>query len=112
MYQQLFTRLALTGANASEVSQPVSLQGANASQFDVVVFSLSGTSPQVACQLQESNDLENWANKGSATNITAVGYTLAAAQSSIASGYVRLKVTLTGTSPICVVSAGLNTAAL
>ncbi len=113
MYQQLFTRLALTGANASEVSQPVPLQGANGSQFDVVVFSLSGTSPQVACQLQESNDLENWSNKGSATNLTAVGFTLqAAAQTGIAAGYVRLKVTLTGTSPICVVSAGLNTAAL
>ena len=112
MYQPLFTRLALSGTTLSEVSQPVSLQGANASQFDIVMVSLSGTSPSLACQLQESNDLENWANKGSATNVTAVGYTLAAAQSGLAAGYVRLKVTLTGTTPICVVTAGLNTAAL
>jgi hypothetical protein len=112
MYQQLFTRLALTGSAASEVSQPVSMQNANASQFDVVVISLSGTSPSIACQLQESNDLENWVNKGSATNLSSVGYTLATAQTGIASGYVRLKVTLSGTGPICVIGAGLNTAAL
>ena len=110
MYQQLFTRLALTGAASFEVSQPVSLQGANAVQYDIVVISLSGTgTPTVTCQLQESNDLENWKDKGSTTAPTAVGYTLAAAQTALASGYLRLKVTLSGTSPITVVSIGLNT---
>lgn len=112
MYQQLFTRLALNTTTLSEVSQPVSMQGANAAQFDIVVISLSGTSPVVTCQLQESNDLENWTNKGSATAPSAVGYTLAAAQTSLSAGYVRLKITLSGTSPICVVSVGINTASV
>lgn len=112
MYQQLFTRLALSVSTPSEVSQPVSMQGANGAQFDVVVISLSGTSPTVTCQLQESNDLENWRDKGWSTALTAVGYTLAAAQKDVSSGYLRLKITLSGTTPICVVSAGLNTAAL
>ena len=112
MYQQLFTRLALSGSTLSEVSQPVSLQGANAVQFDIVVVSLSGGGATVTCQLQESNDLENWVNKGSTTAPTAVGYTLAAAQTSLSSGYVRLKITLSGTSPICVVTAGINAASL
>lgn len=112
MYQQLFTRLALSGTTLSEVSQPVAMQGANAAQFDVVVISLSGTgTPTVTCQLQESNDLENWKDKGSTTAPTAVGYTLAAAQTGISSGYVRLKVTLSGTTPITVISAGINTSA-
>lgn len=113
MYQQLFTRLALTGNGASEVSQPVSMQGANAAQLDVVVISLAGTTPTVTLQLQESSDLENWKDKGSSSGaLSATGYTLVAAVTSIAAGYVRVKVTLAGTSPIGVVSVGVNTAAL
>lgn len=112
MYQQLLTRLALSGSTLSEVSQPVSMEGSNAVQLDMVVFAISGTTPSLSCQLQESSDMENWRDKGSATALTAVGYTLAAAVSGISSGYVRLKTTLTGTSPICVVSAGINTASL
>ena len=89
------------------------MQGANGAQLDVVVISMSGTSPVLTCQLQESNDLENWRDKGVATpTMTAVGYNLFAAVTGISSGYIRLKVTLSGTTPICVVTAGLNTASL
>jgi hypothetical protein len=110
MYTQLFTRLALTGNGASEVSQPVTMYGANAAQLDIVVFSLSGSStPTVTCQLQESNDLENWSNKGSTTAPIAVGYTLATKETGLAAGYLRVKVTLSGTTPISVVAIGLNT---
>jgi len=116
MYQQLFTRLALTGASSSEVSQPVAMQGANGTQFDFVVISLSGTgTPTVTITIQESNDLENWKDRsgtGSTSNSTAVGYTLSAVATSVSAGYVRAKVVLTGTTPIAVVSVGLNTAAL
>ena len=71
MYQQLFTRLALSGTTLSEVSQPITMQGANAAQLDVVVISMSGTSPSPSFQLQESTDLENRHEKASATALTA-----------------------------------------
>lgn len=109
MRSNLFERLALASSTLSEVSQAVTMDGANAAQVDVVVFSLSGTSPQVSIQLQESNDLENWRDRGSATTISAVGYTLTAAVTAIATAYVRVKVTASGTSPVTVVSAGLST---
>jgi len=110
MYQQLFTRLGLTGSGTYEVSQPVSMQGANAAQVDVVVISLAGTSPTVTLQLQESNDLENWKDKGSSSGaLSATGYTLVAAVTAISSGYVRVKATAGGTSPVAVLSVGLNT---
>lgn len=113
MYQQLFTRLALTGSGTSEVSQPVSMQGANAAQIDVVILSLAGTTPTVTLQLQESSDLENWKDKGSSSGaLNATGYTLVAAVTAISAGYVRVKATMAGTSPIGVISVGLNTASL
>jgi hypothetical protein len=90
------------------------MQGANAVQFDYVVLSIGGTvTPTVSFQLQEGNDLENWTNKGSAVTATGIGYALTAAITGVASGYVRLKVSITaGTSPIFVVSAGINTSQL
>lgn len=115
MYQQLFTRLALSGSGASEVSVPVSMQGANAAQVDYVVMSIAGTStPTISLQLQESNDLENWTNKGSAvTPVTATGYALAAAVTGISAAFIRLRVSITaGTSPVFVVAASLNTSKL
>jgi len=113
MYQQIWTRLALSGNNASEVSQPVSMQGANAAQLDVVVLSMAGTSPSVALVLQESSDLENWSNKTTFSSVTATGYTLFAATTAISAGYIRVKATFTGSSsPVAVLSAGINTAHL
>lgn len=112
MYHQLFTRLVLGGSVLSEVSQPVPMDGANAAQLDLVVFTMTGTSPSLSCQLQESNDLENWRDKGAASAHNAVGYAMPTAATAISSGYVRLRVTLTGTPPVCVLSAGVNTAAL
>lgn len=109
MYQQLFTRLALSSSTTSEVSLPVAMQGANAAQIDVVILSLAGTSPTVTLQLQESNDLENWTNKGSSSGtLNATGYTLVAAVTAISSGYVRVKATAGGTGPVAIVNVGLN----
>jgi hypothetical protein len=113
MYQTLFTRLALNSTFSSEVSQPVSMQGANAAQVDGVLFSLAGTTPSVSLQLQESNDLENWRNKGGSTDINTVSYSLGSSVGSINAAYIRLKVTLTGSSsPTAVISAGVSIAAL
>ena len=112
MRSMVFERLALSSGTLSEVSQAVTMDGANSAQVDVVIFSLTGTTPQVAVQLQESNDLENWRDKGSVTNITLAGYTLLSAVTAIATAYVRVKMTLSGTIPVAVVSAGLNTSLL
>lgn len=109
MRSMLFERLALSGSILSEVSQAVSMDGANAAQVDFVVVSLSGTTPTVTGQLQESNDLENWRDKGGTTALSAVGYSLGTAVTGIAAAYVRLKFTAGGTTPIAVVSAGLST---
>lgn len=112
MYQQLFTRLALSGIGTYEVSQPVAMQGANAAQLDLVIFTLSGSTPTVTLQLQESNDLENWTNKGSSSGaLNTTGYSLVAAVTGIAAGYVRVKATLSAASgtPLTVLSVGLNT---
>jgi hypothetical protein len=108
MRTMLFERLGLS-TTLSEVSQAVSMDGANSAQVDIVVISLSGSGATVTVQLQESNDLENWKDKGSGTAPTAVGYTLAAAVTAISSAYVRVKATASGTTPIAVVSIGLNT---
>ena len=112
MRAQVFTQLALTGTGTFEVSQAVSMNGANAAQVDCVLFALTA-SATVTFILQESNDLENWSTKATlATAPTAVGYSLQGQTTAISTAYVRLKATLTGSSPIAVLSAGINTAAL
>ena len=114
MYQLLFTRLALNATYSTEYSQPVAMAGANATQFDFVILSVGGT-PTVTITIQESNDLENWRDRtgtGSSDNSSAGGYKLSSAATGVAAGYVRAKVVLTGTTPIAVVSVGLNTASL
>jgi len=96
--QQLAKNLSLDTAGAtgptSEVSQPVSMAGANAAQGAVVMQVLTATS--VTFQLQESNDLENWSNKGSSQNVTATGYTLLTAITSVSAAYVRMKYAING----------------
>ena len=111
MYQPVFTRLGLSSSvgNASEVSQAVSMQGANAAQADVVLYAQTATN--VSFQLQVSNDLENWTNAGSAQTVSAVGFLLLTAITSISGASIRIKATLTG-SGVAVLSAGVNTALL
>lgn len=113
MYVELFSALGLQGSVTSEVSQAVEMQGANAAQVSAIVFALSGSgSPAVSLQLQESNDLENWSDKGSATSATAVGFKMCTAVTSIAAAYIRLKITLAGGATTAVVAGGVNTSAL
>jgi hypothetical protein len=54
VYQQLFTRLALSSSTTSEVSLPAAMQGANAAQIDVVILSLAGTSPTARCSCRRA----------------------------------------------------------
>jgi hypothetical protein len=109
MNQPLATRLVLDSAGTdgavSEVSQPVSMEGSNAAQWEATLYSLTATN--VSFQLQVSQDLENWANKGTAQTQTAVGYKLFTAETAIAAAYARLKYTITGTGK-AVVAASIS----
>lgn len=83
--------LALSTTAVTEISQPVSMAGANAVQPSFVAIYLSGTGAAESCQLQESNDLENWSDVGSATSVSSVGKTLGTAITAVKSAYVRMK---------------------
>jgi hypothetical protein len=104
--EQLATRLALDSAGTdgatSEVSQPIAMEGYNAVQWEATLYSLTATN--VSFQLQVSNDLVNWANKGTAQTATAIGYKLFTAESTITAAYVRLKYTITGAGKAMVAS--------
>ncbi len=107
MYSQLVSDLGLNSAGTvSEVTQPVSMAGANAVQMDTTVASLTATN--VSFQLQQGNDLQNWANVDSPVAATAAGYKLFTANTGVTGAYVRIKLTLTGAG-IGVLAAGLNT---
>jgi len=91
MQTQIWTALGLA-AGAVEFSQPVSMDGANALSLTITVF--SGALAAAGVEVFESNDLENWKSKGSTfasqvvgSNMTITGF------GSIASAYVRFKVT-------------------
>ena len=72
-----------------------------------VTDTVSGTSPTLAVQLEESGDNRNWVNKSGsaeipATAISATAVTILAGADNGAtpsSGYLRAKLTLGGTSP-------------
>jgi hypothetical protein len=70
------------------------MAGANAAQGAAILQRLTATS--VTFQLQESNDLENWSNKGSTTAPLAEGYKLLTAVTAISAAYVRMKYTIDG----------------
>ncbi len=106
MNHPLATRLALDSAGtSSEVSQPVSTQGYNAVIWDATLYALTGTN--VSFQLQESNDLENWSNKGVAQTQTDLGYKLFTAEGSVTAAYVRLQYTITGSGK-AILAAGVT----
>lgn len=92
MQQQLATKLTLkSGGVEQEVSQPVSMAGANCAQADVTMITLTGTSPVIGCQLQESNDLQNWTDKGSPDTLSAVGTTVLTQCGGIGCAFLRMK---------------------
>lgn len=102
MQTQIWTALGLA-ASAVEFSQPVSMAGANALSLTITVF--SGALAGAGVEVFESNDLENWKSKGSTfgsqvvgSNMTITGF------GSIASAYVRFKVTAGGSATVLAMS--------
>lgn len=111
MYQVLATKLYLSASGtASEVSTAVSMEGANSVQVDYTIFSLTGSTPTVRLQLQQSNDLENWTTLGSQSTKDSVGWTLGPSATAVTAAYVRVKYDFSaGSSQTAVIAAGINT---
>ena len=109
MYHQLCNKLSLDSAGAdgasSEVTQPVTIGAENAVQVETTIFALTATN--VSFQIQSSNDMENWTDKGSANTQTTVGYSLFGADTAMSATYARLKMTITGSGK-AIVAAGFN----
>jgi hypothetical protein len=108
MQTDVWTRLGLA-ASAVEFSQPVAMGGDNALSLTITVF--SGALAAGGVEVFESNDLENWKSKASTfgsqgvgSNMTVTGF------GSIASAYVRFKVTAGGSATV--LALGVNTAQL
>ena len=106
MNQPLATKLALDSAGTtSEVSQPVSVQGNNAVSWDATLYALTATN--VSFQLQQSNDLENWSDKGTAQTQTDLGFKMFTAETGVTAAYVRLQYTITGSGK-AIIAAGMT----
>ena len=71
-------------------SLPVSMEGVNAVQFDVVLITVSATNP-VEIQLQGSNDLENWVDLGVTISQSTPGYYRSALKTDVDTQHVRLR---------------------
>ena len=107
MYTQLARNVHVT--NKAQVSQAVSMEGANAIVFTATVMEY--TAGTLTIQLQVSNDLENWIDMlGASRTYTAVGYGKNKV-TDISDAYVRLKYSF-ATDENAIVSAGINTADL
>lgn len=106
MYNRLYERLVIIDTTSPEYSQAVNMDGYNTVFPEIVVFTYSGLT-NVKVQVQESNDLENWRDKGTVNTMTAIGYTAGNVVTAFAATYARLKVYTTGTGT-AILSAGVN----
>ena len=95
----------------SEVSQPLAMPpGDNAVVVQVNIMNLSGSASPTATFLhQGSNDLDNWAALASTDAKTAIGSSFLTKITGISAAFVRLKVTVSGTSAKVVISAEAST---
>lgn len=102
MHHTLFRQLALD-AGASEVSQAVSMEGANAVEVQYTAWNGGA----ITIEIQGSNDLENWhvlatpvgAQTTSTGNGSATGITCA---------YIRIRITEAGGVSGIIVCAGVT----
>ena len=109
MYYALCSKLALdtagTFGQSPAYSQPVAMNGGNAVQWEAVVFYIDRDG--IVFQLQTSNDLENWTDKGSVQTMNSTGHKLFTAETDVATAYVRLKYSV-AESGKAILAAGIN----
>lgn len=117
MLTQVFQKLALSAGpslTTTHFSQAVDMGGSSSVLVTSVLFALSGgTSPTVAVAVQQSNDLENWADVGTSTSATStLGYHSGTVVTSVVASYARVKVSLvngaSGTA-VAIIASDLNT---
>lgn len=112
MYSTLATRLFVD--ENGEVSQPVSMDGANAARQDATVFHLAlGTATGFTIDIEGSNDLENWEDLANTLTFTAEAYQVPASfEADVSFAYIRLRYGWSGTpngSSKAIVNTGVNT---
>ena len=93
-------------------SPPIDVGGMPLLVTELIVYSITGTSPVLATQLQSCGDLESWQDApGADTSLAAVGSDLDATRADTVpyGQYIRYKISLTGTTPMCEYSLILNT---
>jgi len=91
------TALDSTGANGQvfAVSQPVEIGANNTAQLDLTTIVKTASTLDV--QASVSNDLTNWSDLGSATNIDQIGFKMLSPDETVTSRYIRYHMSLTGT---------------
>jgi len=116
VFQQVFTQLALA-ASGSEVSQAVSMGGANAATVNINLAASIATNGTVTILLQASNDLENWSTAATLSPSATYGTInpasalarLLGGVTGLASQYVRLFVQANANTGAVMMAAGINT---
>ena len=102
MYIKLFTNVVVPVATPA-VSQAVPMNGDNA----CYIMTVSIVNGAGSGQLQQSNDLTNWTNVGSAITTAAAPSNKEGSITGISGAYVRLVLTASGSTAIF--SADINT---
>lgn len=116
MYTKIVTDLLLSSTSEPAYSQPIALGGQNGAMFEVWLKSQSNLSTDgVTVSLQGSNDNLNWSavyttgTTTATTGTTAPKYTTSTRTDVVPFSHIRLKFTMTGTSPTALVDAAVRT---
>ena len=109
MQVTLKSRETITGVVTIE-SIAVDTNGMSLLTVMLTLYAISGTAPNLAIQLQTSNDLETWVNFGTPFNLGATGSSVsaAAAGGTAYQRYIRAQIALTGTTPLVSYSLWVN----
>jgi len=94
------------------VTPPIDVAEIPLISTELIMYSVTGTSPNLSALLQSSGDLETWTAVGSTDNaLGAQGadFQVAKADTTPYGRYIRYVITLAGTTPQCEYSLILNT---
>ena len=110
--QQFIKQREVLTAGYVFFTAPIDVGGMPLLVSELIVYSITGTSPVLTAQLQSCGDLETWRDvTGADTALAAVGSDLDATRADTVpyGQYIRYMITLAGTTPQCEYSLILNT---